>query len=456
MAAGVGPNHGVSHGKERQVHWITRRLGGVRGATPRPRLTVTLLTALAVTLPGAATAQSAATAADRIRADVRYLADDAREGRGVGTVGLDSAAAYLARRFRAAGLAPGGTDGYYQTFRLDPSAPAVAHAGITVDGPIRNVVGVLPGRGGLAREAVVIGAHYDHLGLGGMGSLDPDSTGVVHNGADDNASGTAALMETGRILAARRAGERRTIVFVAFTAEELGLIGSEHYARQAAEAGGATYAMLNFDMVGRLGADSLVAIGAGSAAEWRVLVDSVNARHGLPVSFLSDPWGRSDHSSFYARQIPVLHFFTNTHTDYHRTTDDWDKIDAVGAARVAALAADLAWTLATRRDRLTFVDVPRPAPVAGGGYGAYLGTIPDMSESPGGVRLTGVRAGSPADSAGIRGGDVLVELGRFAVKNLYDMTEALRSYSPGEVVTVVVLRDGERLELTATLGRRGG
>lgn len=434
----------------------TVALGG-RPRWPRRVTTAGVVAAacLAVLAPASGVAQTGA-AEERIRADVRYLADDARQGRGVGTVGLDSAGAYLARRFQDAGLEPGGTDGYFQPFALDPSAPALAHAGITVDGPVRNVVGILAGRGPLAAETVVLGAHYDHLGLGGMGSLDPDSAGIVHNGADDNASGTAALLETARILAHRPGANRRTLVFVAFTAEELGLMGSEHYARHPAPPDRPTYAMINFDMVGRLGQDSLVVIGTGSAAEWTSLLAGVNGDHGLSVSVVSDPWGRSDHSSFYARRIPVIHLFTNTHTDYHRTTDDWDKIDVPGIARVAEFAADLAWRLANRRDQLTFVDVPRPAPVAGGGYGAYLGTIPDMSESPGGVRLTGVRAGSPADAAGIQGGDILVRLGEYEVKDLYDMTRALRNYHPGDVVTVVVVRDGEQLEVTATLGTRGG
>ncbi len=392
---------------------------------------------------------------DRIVADVRYLADDAREGRGVGTAGLDSAAAYLARRFSEAGLAPAGTDGYLQPFEIDSTAPAAAHAGLG-GAHVKNIVGLLPGSGPLASEAVVIGAHYDHLGFGGMGSRDPDSTGVVHNGADDNASGTAALLETAHILSRKERESYRTLVFVAFTAEELGLIGSEHYATHPARPTELTRAMINLDMVGRLRNDSLLVFGTGSAQELPALLDSLNTDHGLVLSLTTDPWGGSDHSSFYARKIPVVHFFSNLHSDYHRTTDDWDKINAEGIERVARLAADLAWTLAIREERLAFLDVPRPAQTAGGGYGAYLGTIPDMSESPGGVRLTGVRAGSPAEQAGLQGGDVLVQLGEFEIKNLYDMTDALRAHKAGDVVQLVVTRDGERIEMTATLGKRGG
>ncbi len=373
----------------------------------------------------------------------------------MGTAGLDSAAAYLARRFAESGLEPGGTDGFLQRFTIDPSAPAVAHSGLGGEN-VANVVGWLPGRGPLADETVILGAHYDHLGLGGAGSLDPDSTGVVHNGADDNASGTAALLEAARQLHDRSVADRRAIVFVAFTAEELGLLGSEHYARHPIRPLESTIAMINFDMVGRLRGDSLVVIGTGSADEWRPLLDSLNAGRRFVLTRQPDPWGRSDHSSFYARGIPVVHLFTDLHEDYHRTTDDTPKIAFEGVAHVATFAADLAWILATRPAALTYAEVEQPRPSTTGGYGAYLGTIPDMTESPGGVRLTGVRAGSPAEAAGLRAGDILIRLGRFEVNDLYDMTDALRAHRPGDRVELVVLRNGRRVETTATLGERGG
>jgi len=421
------------------------------------KLAVALLVAAqAATLNAALTRQlSAQTAAERIRTDIRYLADDARQGRGVGTAGLDSAAQYVAHQLQLAGIAPGGTDGYFQPFNIDPSAPAMAHSGIG-GAAVSNVIGVIPGRGSLAEQVVVLGAHYDHLGLGGTGSLDPDSAGVVHNGADDNASGTAALLEAGRILAGRAADNVRTIVIVAFTAEELGLIGSDYYVKHPARPNEATYAMVNLDMVGRLTDNKLITVGVGSAEELGMLLDSVNTVNGFELSQLDDPWGRSDHSSFYGAKIPVVHLFTDTHSDYHRTTDDWDKINVYGAARVAWFAADLSWSFATRRDGLSYRDVPQPVQTMGGGSGAYLGTIPDMSSSPGGVRLNGVRADSPAEQAGMRAGDILVQLGEHEVKDLYGMTDALGAHKPGDVVKVVVLRNGDRVELTATLGKRGG
>lgn len=393
--------------------------------------------------------------ADRIAADIRYLAADAREGRGVGTAGLDSAAHYIARRFAEAGLRPGSPRGYLQAFAIDASAPAAAHAGVA-GGPVANVVALLPGRGALAGGAVVIGAHYDHLGRGGFGSLAPDSTGVVHNGADDNASGTAAIVEVARLLAGREAPNHRAVVFVAFTAEELGLIGSTHYVGSPARPLDSTVAMLNLDMVGRLRNGRIAAFGAETAREFPQLVDSLNIAYGLDLAASGDGYGRSDHQSFFAAGVPVLHFFTGSHEDYHRPGDDPEKINVAGIVRIARFVADLAWSLATRDAPLTFVEGEFKQPSVSGGYGAYLGTIPDMTGSPGGVRLSGVRSGSPADSAGIAGGDIIIGIGEFEVADLYDMTDALRTYHPGDTVTVRVRRGHEVLALTATLGRRGG
>ncbi len=391
----------------------------------------------------------------RIQRDIDYLAADAREGRGVGTAGLDSAAQFVAAAFAAAGLEPGGTDGFLQPFVIDPSAPAAAHAG-AAGAHVANVVGILSGAGALAGQIVVIGAHYDHLGYGGFGSLDPDSVHIIHNGADDNASGTAGLIEIARLLSDRNAPNRRTFVFVAFTAEELGLIGSSYYVSHPARSNDSTYAMINLDMVGRLQGGRLAAFGAETAVEFTELLDSLNIDHGLEIASSGDGYGRSDQQSFFTSKIPVLHFFTGTHEDYHRTTDDPARIDSEGIAQVAQFASDVSWVLATREEPLTFVDAEPPKQEVAGGYGAYLGSIPDMTESPDGVRLTGVRAGSPADSAGIQAGDVIILLGEFPVKNLYDMTDALRSHRPGDTIPLHVRREGEVVELTVTLGRRGG
>jgi hypothetical protein len=391
-------------------------------------------------------------AARRVLTDVRFLADDRQEGRGVGTVGLERAGAYIRDAFRRAGLRVS-----YQDFTISPDAPAVLHTRLG-GAASRNVIAVLPGASPRLRgQVVVIGAHYDHLGLGGFGALDPDSTGRVHNGADDNASGTAALLEIGRLLAARRPAPARTVVFVAFSAEELGTIGSSHFVQHAVpQPADSIYAMLNLDMVGRLRNARLAAMGAATAKEFPALLDSLNTPPRFDLRASGDGWGPSDHAPFFAARRPVLHFFTDLHEDYHRSTDDWDKINASGIAQVAAFVADLASALANRPGPLTFVDAPRPQVAAGGsGYGAYLGTVPDMTGSPGGVRITGVRAGSPAEQAGLKAGDVITAIGAKTVANLMHMTEALRSHQPGDTVVIVAQREGTELRVTAVLGRRG-
>ncbi len=410
--------------------------------------TVLLVTA---TLVAPATQDTLSPAARRVLADVRFLADDRQEGRGVGTTGLERSGAYIRDGFARTGLQTS-----FQDFTISPDAPAVLHT--TLGGAVtRNVVAILPGASSALRgEVVVIGAHYDHLGLGGFGAMDPDSTGRVHNGADDNASGTAALLEIARLLARRQPA--RTIVFVAFSGEELGTLGSSYFVQHAVpQPVDSIYAMLNLDMVGRLRGARLLALGGATAKEFPSLLDSLNSgghvRFDLRAS--GDGWGPSDHSVFFAARRPVLHFFTDLHEDYHRSTDDWDKINATGLAQVAQFVADLAWALATRPGPLTFVDAPRPQLTAGGsGYGAYLGTIPDMTGSPGGVRITGVRAGSPAEQAGLTAGDVITAIGAKVVANLFDMTDALRSHQAGDTVVIVVQRAGAEQRLTAVLGKR--
>ncbi|HEY7686025.1 MAG TPA: M28 family peptidase [Gemmatimonadales bacterium] len=398
-------------------------------------------------------------AAHRALDDITYLAADAREGRGVGTRGLEEAGQYLAAAFRKIGLAPGGAAGsYFQTFTIAPDAPVAirTNAGGKT---IRNVIGVLRGRSRARRgQAIIIGAHYDHLGLGGFGALDdPDSTGKVHNGADDNASGTTALLEVARRLVRRPLD--RSVVFIAFSGEELGALGSDYYVKHATIPVDSITAMLNMDMVGRLRNAKLIVSGAATAQEFPALLDSLNRTPGEPRFDLrasGDGWGPSDQASFYAVKRPVLHFFTDLHGDYHRSTDDVDKINIVGLEQVADYVADVATALAGRPGTLTFVDAPpHQASTGGAGYGAYLGTIPDMSESPGGVRITGTRSGSPAEHAGLVAGDIITAIGAKVVANLYDMTDALRSHQPGDTVVIVVQRDTTKLQLTAILGRRG-
>jgi C-terminal processing protease CtpA/Prc len=217
--------------------------------------------------------------------------------------------------------------------------------------------------------------------------------------------------------------------------------------------------MVNLDMVGRLRNARLMALGAASAKEFPALLDSLNTPARFDLRASGDGWGPSDHAVFFATRHPVLHFFTDLHDDYHRATDDWEKLNIAGIVQVAQFVADLTVALANRPGALTFVDAPRPqARASGSGYGAYLGTIPDMTgggvPDGAGVRITGVRAGSPAESAGLRAGDVITAIGDKRIANLYDMTDALRSHQPGDTVVIVSQREGVERRAAAVLGKR--
>jgi peptidase M28-like protein/PDZ domain-containing protein len=392
----------------------------------------------------------------RLLDDIEFLCDDRFQGRVTGSPGADSSAVYLARRFSEIGIQPA-RGGWFQSFKIGRDVPLARRTqggGLTG----KNVIGILPGKDPVLRnQTIVLGAHYDHLGLGGFGSLDPDSTGMVHNGADDNASGVAALIQVAARLAV--SPPARTVVFIAFSGEELGLLGSAHYVKEPIYPLAGTLAMVNLDMVGRLRNGRLIVYGARSAKEFPALLDSLNWYAGFDLKPQGDGYGPSDHSSFYSAQRPVLHLFTDLHEDYHRTTDDWQKINLDGLKRVSDFTLALVTALANRPRQLTFQDVPAPHPQqasVGPGYGAYLGTVPDMTGTPGGVRLVGVRAGSPAEQAGLRGDDIITRIGQTETPDLQAMTNALRTHHPGETVEILVRRGAGVTTLRATLGTRGG
>jgi len=393
-----------------------------------------------------------------IRRDIAYLASDALEGRLTGTPGNDMAAAYIARRYKSLGLTAL-TPGYLQPF--DALSAEEAHNGRKEPRHSENVVALLHGTDPvLKNEYVVIGAHFDHLGRSSTYAQDPEAGDAIRNGADDNASGTAAVMELARILSANP--PKRSVVFVNFSGEELGLLGSQWFVAHPVVPLDRVVAMLNFDMVGRLKNDKLIVYGTSTATELKPLLDSANAAldgGSLKVNGIGDGYGPSDQTSFYAKDIPVLHFFTDQHEDYHRATDDVERINAGGEARVVNLALTIARELANRPSRLTFVRVAAPARTGMSREGSqtYLGSVPDMSATDVvGMKLMGVRPDSPADKGGLKTGDVIVEFGGIPVKDLYSYTDALYAHKPGDVVKVVVMRGAQRVELTVTLGKRGG
>jgi len=312
-----------------------------------------------------------------------------------------------------------------------------------------NIVGRIGPEARLA-GAVMLGAHYDHLGLGGEGSLEPNSN-EPHNGADDNASGTAALLEAARLIVARRDELSRDVVFVAFTGEESGLLGSAELARKPlpgmAPAG--LVAMLNMDMVGRLRNNRVAVLGGDSAEEWDDIVLPLCDELKIGCQLGGDGYGPSDQTPFYSEGVPVLHFFTGAHDDYHKPSDDVQLINAAGGARIANLVANVAFDL-TSVEGITYKESEAPVPQGDvRGYGASLGTIPDYTGSPDdrpGMVLAGVRAGGPADLAGLQKGDRVVELAGRQVRDIYDLMYVLREVKPGEEGNVIVERGEERIE----------
>ncbi len=313
---------------------------------------------------------------------------------------------------------------------------------------VRNVLAVLEGEGPQADETIVIGAHYDHLGRGGANSASPGSQ-EIHNGADDNASGTAALLEVARRLAGKKLPRR--VVFIAFTGEEQGLLGSAEYVKHPAFPLEKTVAMLNMDMVGRLQDNKVIIEGTDTAKEFDPLLDRLNEVYGFELVRKPGGFGPSDHASFYPKQIPVMHFFTGTHEDYHRPSDDVEKLNLAGMRRVAGLVADAAQQLAEAPARTTYQESKRPATAGGGGDRPYFGSIPDFGQTEPGYGISGVSKGSPADKGGLKGGDLIIQLGESKVGNLEDFDSALRKFKAGDKALVVVKRGGQEVKLEVTL-----
>ncbi len=315
-----------------------------------------------------------------------------------------------------------------------------------------NVIGILEGRDPrLKREAIVIGAHYDHLGRGGAGSLAANSTDI-HFGADDNASGTSAIMELARRFAKEKDNER-TIIFIAFGGEEEGLLGSKYYTEHPIFPIENTVAMINLDMVGRLKDNKLTVGGMGTAGEWRSILDTFSSKTEFPefadfdLQLNEDGFGPSDHSSFYAKKIPVLFFFTGTHLDYHKPSDTAEKINYDGLLKITDYIEKIAMRIDAAPKRPTYAVARSSGTMGRRGFNVSLGTIPSYGDSTDGLVLDGVRDGSPAAKAGLKGGDKVVKLAGHDVRNIQDYTFVLGEMKAGEEYEVVVIRGAERLTL---------
>jgi hypothetical protein len=323
---------------------------------------------------------------------------------------------------------------------------------------VKNVVAVLEGIGPKADETIVVGAHYDHVGRGGVGSFVPGSN-EVHNGADDNASGTVSLLEVARRLGARQEKLPRRIVFVAFTGEEMGLFGSARYTKEPIFPLDKTIAMVNMDMVGRLQNDKLTIFGAGTSPIWNDMLVKLGKAGHFDLSLKPEGMGPSDHQSFFMKQIPVLHFFTGTHGDYHRPSDDWEKINIPGTERVVEFVEKLVLELANLPERPQYIAVKGTADISDRPASSrpYFGSVPDFGVEKPGYALSGVAPGGPAEKGGLKAGDRIVQIGQHKIESLADFDVALRKFSPGDTVDVAVMRGEERVVLKVVLDKpRGG
>jgi hypothetical protein len=364
--------------------------------------------------------------------------------------------------------------------------------------PASNVIGILDGSDPMLKnEVIVIGAHYDHLGRGGEGSLAPRE-GEIHHGADDNASGVAGVLELARLFTSQKLRPRRTIVFMAYSGEEEGLLGSNYYVNNPIVPLANTVAMINMDMIGRMKDNKLIVGGVGTASEWRQLIAAANAperigvaltrtsppdtprpintssdrqmpiavgANGTPIVTLAfekpfdltlneDGFGPSDHSSFYAKQVPVLFFWTGTHDDYHKPSDTADKINYADEARILALVSRVIYDIDTSDKRPVYAVAKSESTGRSMGFRVYLGTIPNYADSNDGLLLDGVRDDSPAARAGLKAGDKVVKLAGHDVRNVQDYTYALGEMKAGQEYEVEVMRGGERIKLVITPAAR--
>ena len=337
--------------------------------------------------------------------------------------------------------------------------PSSLRVGLHVDiettrATVNNVLAWLPGQ---TDEYVIVGAHYDHLGRGNVDSLAPSQIGQIHPGADDNASGTAGVLELARLLAPQRGQLKRSILFMNFAGEELGLLGSASWVSQPTRPLEEAVAMLNMDMIGRIKNDKIYIGGVGTGSTFKPILEQAQKDSPFKIEYSAGGYSSSDHTSFVTKKIPVLFFFSGLHSDYHKPSDTWDKINATSAARLLDMVESVTLQLASATDAPAFQVVTEDKPAAGGGgggYGPYFGSIPDFGQVENGVKFSDVKPNSPAAKAGLKAGDILVQFGDKPIKNLYDFTDALRRSKVGDVVDVKVLRDGQPLTVSVKLEQR--
>ena len=376
-----------------------------------------------------------------IKDDVSFLADDSLEGRQTGTDGEKKAANYIAKRFKDLGLSAKGTKNFHQEFSFIPKTDPHAEVTFTKneDGTItgRNVIGYINND---AKNTIVIGAHYDHLGYGGDGSLFRDSIKAIHNGADDNASGTAIMLDLARKL--NNTNTNNNYLFIAFSGEEMGLLGSNYFVKNPTINTKAVSYMINMDMVGRLKKDNALAVyGTGTSPMFKQVLKAHNTKFKLIEN--ESGVGPSDHTSFYLADIPVLHFFTGQHEDYHKPGDDADKLNYQGMETISEYIFDIIsdlndnGKLAFRKTKNESESTPR--------FKVGLGVIPDYLFDGKGMRIDGVSEGRPAENGGLLKGDIVIQLGDSIVTDMMSYMRALSVFDKGDKTTVMVKRGNEEV-----------
>lgn len=388
---------------------------------------------------------------------VEFLASEKLQGRGLGSDGITAAAAYIADQFKAMGLQPGGDQGgWFQTFTVEKGPQGTPVETV-------NVIGVMPGtKPEWKAQSAILSAHYDHLGLG-WPDVRKGEEGKPHPGADDNASGVAVMIELARALKASGTPSR-SLVFIAFSAEEAGLLGAAHYVEHPLFPLNQVMGVINLDTVGRLGTDKVSVLGTGTASEWQHIFRGAGFVTGVESRLIPDSMESSDQMAFIRKGVPAIQLFTSAHADYHRTTDTPDKIDAAGLVKVASFAREGIAYLAERETPLTNT-IPRttgpgqaapPSPTAGPAEGRRVsfGTVPDFAFTGPGVRVSGVVAGSPAENAGIRDGDIVLKLDSTEMTGLQAFSDFLKTAKTGQTVTASILRQGQSLTVSVTLVER--
>jgi len=383
----------------------------------------------------------------KVHSHVAYLASDKLQGRCTGTPAELKAAKYIAKQFQKIGLTPKGNDGsYLHKFSFKKSSDP--HGGVDPNAKqvfSQNVVAYLDNG---AANTIVIGAHYDHLGLGyDHNSLDANPEGKIHNGADDNASGTAAVIEMARYFAKNSVKEQHNFLFICFSGEELGLYGSKKYTESPTIDLSKVSFMINMDMIGRLNAEKKLLVGGvGTAPDFVPTLKGLKTELSLKLD--SAGVGPSDHTSFYLKNIPVLFFFTGQHSDYHKPSDDVDKINFGGEIQVINAVAEVVQTL-DKQSKLKFQET-KSSEANTPSFKVTLGIMPDYTWEGEGLHVDGVTDGKPASKAGLLKGDIIIGLGEVTVKNIQDYMKGLSMFKKGDTTNVKVKRGKEEKTMSVT------